>query len=119
MERSGVRPPVDAPPQPVLRPSGHRRRRGGSVHGPPGEGAERSPAGAAVSPAASGSAEVRVPDIGDFTDVPVIEIHVSAGDAVSPEDPLVTLESDKATMDVPAPFGGTVRQLQVKIGDRV
>ncbi|MGZ4233711.1 MAG: biotin/lipoyl-containing protein, partial [Solirubrobacteraceae bacterium] len=47
-------------------------------------------------------AEVRVPDIGDFTDVPVIEIHVSAGDEVQPEDPLVTLESDKATMDVPA-----------------
>ena len=63
--------------------------------------------------------EVRVPDIGDFTDVPVIEIHVSAGDEVSPEDPLVTLESDKATMDVPAPLGGTIRQLQVKIGDRV
>jgi dihydrolipoamide dehydrogenase len=63
--------------------------------------------------------EVRVPDIGDFTDVPVIEIHVSPGDEVSPEDLLVTLESEKATMDVPAPFGGTVRQLQVKIGDRV
>jgi dihydrolipoamide dehydrogenase len=63
--------------------------------------------------------EVRVPDIGDFTDVPVIEIHVSAGEEVSPEDPLVTLESDKATMDVPAPLNGTVKQLQVKIGDRV
>ena len=63
--------------------------------------------------------EVRVPDIGDFTDVPVIEIHVSPGDEVSVEDPLVTLESDKATMDVPAPLAGTVRQLQVKIGDRV
>ena len=67
----------------------------------------------------SATTEVRVPDIGDFTDVPVIEIHVSAGDEVSPEDPLVTLESDKATMDVPAPTGGTVKQLQVKIGDRV
>jgi dihydrolipoamide dehydrogenase len=63
--------------------------------------------------------EVRVPDIGDFTDVPVIEIHVSPGDEVAPEDPLVTLESDKATMDVPAPFAGVVKQLQVKIGDRV
>ncbi len=63
--------------------------------------------------------EVRVPDIGDFTDVPVIEIHVSPGDEVSPEDPLVTLESDKATMDVPAPAGGTVAQLSVSIGDRV
>jgi dihydrolipoamide dehydrogenase len=63
--------------------------------------------------------EVRVPDIGDFTDVPVIEIHVSAGDEVAPEDPLVTLESDKATMDVPAPSAGVVKQLSVKIGDRV
>jgi dihydrolipoamide dehydrogenase len=64
-------------------------------------------------------AEVRVPDIGDFTDVPIIEIHVSTGDEVAVEDPLVTLESDKATMDVPAPQAGTVRQLSVKIGDRV
>jgi dihydrolipoamide dehydrogenase len=63
--------------------------------------------------------EVRVPDIGDFTDVPVIEIHVAAGDEVAPEDPLVTLESDKATMDVPAPSAGVVKQLSVKIGDRV
>jgi dihydrolipoyl dehydrogenase len=63
--------------------------------------------------------EVRVPDIGDFTDVPVIEIHVSPGDQVAVEDPLVTLESDKATMDVPAPSAGVVRQLSVKIGDRV
>jgi dihydrolipoyl dehydrogenase len=63
--------------------------------------------------------EIRVPDIGDFTDVPVIEIHVSPGDEVALEDPLVTLESDKATMDVPAPQAGTVAQLRVKIGDRV
>jgi dihydrolipoamide dehydrogenase len=63
--------------------------------------------------------EIRVPDIGDFTDVPVIEIHVAAGDAIAVEDPLVTLESDKATMDVPAPVAGTVTQLRVAIGDRV
>ncbi len=63
--------------------------------------------------------EVRVPDIGDFTDVPVIEIHVSAGDTVAAEDPLVTLESDKATMDVPAPSAGVVTQLRVSVGDRV
>jgi dihydrolipoamide dehydrogenase len=63
--------------------------------------------------------EVRVPDIGDFIDVPVIEIHVAAGDEVAPEDPLVTLESDKATMDVPAPLAGVVTQLRVAIGDRV
>ena len=63
--------------------------------------------------------DVPVPDIGDFTDVPVIEIHVSPGDEVAAEDPLVTLESDKATMDVPAPFAGVVAQLRVSIGDRV
>jgi dihydrolipoamide dehydrogenase len=63
--------------------------------------------------------EVRVPDIGEFTDVPVIEIHVGAGDEVALEDPLVTLESDKATMDVPAPSAGVVSQLRVGIGDRV
>ena len=63
--------------------------------------------------------DVRVPDIGDFTDVPVIEIHVAAGDEVAVEDPLVTLESDKATMDVPAPLAGVVQQLRVKLGDRV
>jgi dihydrolipoamide dehydrogenase len=63
--------------------------------------------------------EVRVPDIGDFTDVPVIEIHVSPGDEVAVEDPLVTLESDKATMDVPAPSAGVIKQLSVQIGDRV
>jgi dihydrolipoamide dehydrogenase len=63
--------------------------------------------------------EIRVPDIGDFTDVPVIEIHVSPGDEVAVEDPLVTLESDKATMDVPAPEAGTVAELKVAVGDKV
>jgi len=67
----------------------------------------------------SDTEDIRVPDIGDFTDVPVIEIHVAPGDEVSVEDPLVTLESDKATMDVPAPLAGTIKQLSVKIGDRV
>ena len=68
---------------------------------------------------ATNAISVEVPDIGDFDDVPVIEIHVSPGDTVALEDPLVTLESDKATMDVPAPEAGTVAQLRVKIGDRV
>ena len=66
-----------------------------------------------------GVAEVRVPDIGDFKDVPVIEVLVKAGDTVKAEDPLVTLESDKATMDVPAPLGGKVEALNVKVGDKV
>ena len=63
--------------------------------------------------------EVSVPDLGDFAEVPVIEIHVAAGDVVSNEDPLVTLESDKATMDIPSPAAGTVRELRVKVGDLV
>ena len=65
------------------------------------------------------TSEITVPDIGDFDDVPVIEILVGVGDTVAPEDPLVTLESDKATMDVPAPIAGTVQSLAVSIGDRV
>jgi dihydrolipoamide dehydrogenase len=67
----------------------------------------------------SSAAEVKVPDIGDFDGVPVIEILVAVGDTVSAEDPLVTLESDKATMDVPAPFGGTVESIAVSVGDSV
>ena len=67
----------------------------------------------------SDAVSVSVPDIGDFSEVPIIEILVSPGDAVAAEDPLVTLESDKATMDVPAPFAGTVGELLVNIGDKV
>ena len=63
--------------------------------------------------------EVSVPDLGDFTDVPVIEIHVAPGNVVHNEDPLVTLESDKATMDIPSPAAGTVRELRVKVGNLV
>ncbi len=63
--------------------------------------------------------KVEVPDIGDFDEVPIIEILVSVGDSVAVEDPLVTLESDKATMDVPAPTAGVVREISVSIGDQV
>ena len=63
--------------------------------------------------------EIKVPDIGDFKDIPVIEVHVAVGDTVKADDPLITLESDKATMDVPAPQDGTVGELLVKIGDKV
>src|SRR6516164_6827123 len=69
--------------------------------------------------APAGVAEVRVPDIGDFKDVPVIEIFVKPGDSVKAEDPLIALESDKATMEVPAPLSGVVREIKVKIGDKV
>ena len=63
--------------------------------------------------------EIAVPDIGDYQDVPVIEVHVSPGDVVAEEDPLVTLESDKATMDVPATAAGKVQDVKVKVGDTV
>ena len=63
--------------------------------------------------------DVLVPDIGDFKDVPVIEVLIKPGDKVKPEDSLITLESDKATMEVPAPFGGTIKEMKVKVGDSV
>jgi len=63
--------------------------------------------------------EIKVPDIGDFKDIPVIEVLVKAGDSVKVEDSLVTLESDKATMDVPSPVAGVVKELKVKTGDKV
>ena len=83
----------------------------------PSPQAERGATGAPAG--ATGAIEVKVPDIGDFKDVPIIEVFVKPGDAVKGEDPLVTLESDKATMDVPAPSAGTVKELKVKLGDKV
>lgn len=73
----------------------------------------------AASPAPEGNSEVTVPDIGDFSDVEIIEVHVKAGDTLDAEDPMVTLESDKATMDVPAPKAGRVVEVRVKTGDTV
>jgi pyruvate/2-oxoglutarate dehydrogenase complex dihydrolipoamide acyltransferase (E2) component len=63
--------------------------------------------------------DVKVPDIGDFKDIPVIEVFVKPGDTVAAEDSLVTLESDKATMDVPAPVAGTIKEMKLKVGDKV
>jgi len=63
--------------------------------------------------------EIKVPDIGDYKDIPVIEVLVKPGDTVAKEDPLVTLESDKATMDVPAPQAGVVKDVKVKVGDKL
>jgi dihydrolipoamide dehydrogenase len=75
----------------------------------------------AAAPQAAGGAvqDVKVPDIGDFKDIPIIEVHVKPGDTVEKEQSLVTLESDKATMDVPSPAAGTVKELKVKLGDTV
>jgi len=63
--------------------------------------------------------EVKVPDIGDFRDIPIVEVLVKPGDRVKPEDPLITLESDKATLEIPAPQAGTVKAINVKVGDKV
>ena len=63
--------------------------------------------------------DILVPDIGEFDAVEVIEVLVKSGDIVSAEDPLLTMESDKASMDVPSPFGGTVKTVKIKAGDRV
>jgi pyruvate dehydrogenase E2 component (dihydrolipoamide acetyltransferase) len=104
------------------------------AHAPASDGdpkapAERSPRGdkgradapgegATTTPPAGATVEVRVPDVGDFKDIPVIEVFVKPGDVVKLDDPLVTLESDKATMDVPAPLGGVVKAIAVKVGDK-
>jgi pyruvate dehydrogenase E2 component (dihydrolipoamide acetyltransferase) len=99
---------------------------GASQQAAPAERAEPPPQAkekAAPSKEATGGGtrteEVRVPDIGDFSDVPVIEVLVKAGDSVKEEDALVTLESDKATMDVPSPHAGTVKEFKVAVGDKV
>ena len=76
---------------------------------------------AAAAPASPKTAtiDITVPDIGDFKDVPVIEVLVKTGDTVEAEQPLVTLESDKATMDVPSPAAGKITELIAKVGDKV
>jgi pyruvate dehydrogenase E2 component (dihydrolipoamide acetyltransferase) len=83
----------------------------------PAPAASRAPAPARA--AATGTVVVAVPDIGDFKDVEVIELLVSVGDTVKPEQSLITVESDKASMEIPSSAGGVVRELKVKVGDRV
>jgi pyruvate dehydrogenase E2 component (dihydrolipoamide acetyltransferase) len=78
-----------------------------------------APAPAAAAPSSTGPIEVRVPDIGDFKDVAVIELLVQPGDTVKQEQSLITVESDKASMEIPSSAAGTVRELKVKLGDKV
>ncbi len=88
----------------------------------PAPAAQSAPAPAAAAPQAAakgGLQEAKVPDIGDFEGVPVIEVLVAVGDSVTKDQGLVTLESDKATMEVPAPFAGVIKELKVKVGDTV
>ena len=78
------------------------------------------PVAAPAAPAAAAKlVEITVPDIGDFSDVPIIEVFVKAGDVIKLDDPICTLESDKASMEVPSSAAGTVKELLVKLGDKV
>jgi len=87
-----------------------------------GEGASPQAPAPSPSPASEGGkgpVEIRVPDIGDFKDVAVIELLVKPGDAIKPEQSLITVESDKASMEIPSSSAGTLKELKVKIGDKV
>jgi pyruvate dehydrogenase E2 component (dihydrolipoamide acetyltransferase) len=101
---------TSAPPAPERMTPAPRGEKGRADM--PGEGSNSTPP-------AGPTIEVRVPDIGDFKDVPVIEVFVKPGDIVQADDPLVTIESDKATMDVPAPIGGIVEGVRIGVGERV
>ena len=85
----------------------------------PGSGAGAKPVAPGPAAAATGPVEVRVPDIGDFKDVAVIELLVKPGDTVKPEQSLITVESDKASMEIPSSAGGVVKELKVKLGDKI
>lgn len=63
--------------------------------------------------------EVKIPDIGDFKGVDVIEVLVKPGDTIAPEDSLIVMESDKASMEVPSPAAGVVKEVKIKVGDKV
>ena len=87
---------------------------------PAAQTAAPAPASAAAAPAAAGGVvEVKVPDIGDFADVPVIDLFVKVGDSIKVDDAIATLESDKATMDVPSTVAGTVQEVLVQLGSKV
>src|SRR5690606_11242344 len=85
--------------------------------------AGQAPAGQApaqqAAPAQGGVVAVEVPDIGDFKEVEVIEVMVAEGDTIKPEQSLITVESDKASMEIPASTGGVVKSVKVKVGDKV
>src|SRR5207248_1904269 len=111
-DRIGVQAAADAAALALLGPSRARRRRCRALQHLSRRAARRCPEDAPVM-------EVRVPDIGDFKDVPIIAVLVKAGDRIEREQPLVTLESDKATVDVPSPAAGTISEVRVTVGDKV
>ena len=108
----------------VLESAGGAEAKPAAVVAAPAAQAPAAQAAAAPEPApakvqAAGPVEIRVPDIGDFKDVAVIEILVKPGDAIKPEQSLITVESDKASMEIPSSAAGTLKELKVKVGDKV
>jgi pyruvate dehydrogenase E2 component (dihydrolipoamide acetyltransferase) len=94
-------------------PAGSEKKEPAKAAGAP------APKAAAPTLAKADTIDIKIPDIGDFKDVPVIEVLVKAGDTVEAEQPILTLESDKASMDVPAPAAGKIAEIVVKVGDKV
>src|SRR6185312_12989058 len=121
MERQGIRAAADPAFVAQLRPSRDRRRRRRAFRHLPRTAPRRHAPGAALSGEIdmANTIELKVPDIGDFHDVPVIEVLVKAGDRIEKDQSLVTLESAKATMEVPSSAAGVIREVKVKVGDNV
>src|SRR5690606_21367100 len=118
--RPGIHAAPDASAVAVLRPSRHRRSGGGSIQRVSRHAAGRFSSYRPIGVVGmSNTVEIKVPDIGDFKEVEVIELLVAEGDTIEPEQSLVTVESDKASMEIPASHGGVIRSLKVKVGDKV
>jgi pyruvate dehydrogenase E2 component (dihydrolipoamide acetyltransferase) len=110
-ETKAEAPPVKSAPSPAPTKAAAAPEEGSSATPPPKSGGPASAKAATI--------DITIPDIGDFKDVPVIEILLKAGDTVEAEQPIVTLESDKASMDVPSPAAGKITEIVVKVGDKV
>ena len=120
LQGRGIRAETDVAAVAVVRPSCDRRGRRSAFHHGTRQAARRSerPAGG-DSVKGEGTVDVKVPDLGEFKDVAVIDVLVTAGDTVAVDTPLITVESDKAAMDVPSPAAGVVAEITVRKGDRV
>ncbi|MCC4599062.1 dihydrolipoyllysine-residue acetyltransferase, partial [Xanthomonas melonis] len=108
---------ADAGAEPSAKPAAAAAPAKAAPAAAPAPAAKAEPAAAKPAAAEGGLVEARVPDIGDYTDIPVIEVLVAVGDTVAKDQSLVTLESDKATMEVPSSAAGVVKELKVKVGD--
>lgn len=120
-DQKPVTPPAEhrIPPPQKTRGEGEKPKPAPTPPASPRDSGERSPAQRAGEGQSGGSMEVTVPDVGDYHDIPVIEVLVKDGDAVDKDAPLIVLESEKATMEVPAPAAGTVRGLKLRAGAKV